>query len=101
MPTYQTLEKADGIVENITWELFRQTLIEQAEQVASISVSCCLATVPPRMTPEKRTGGRIRGAIILHPSASCVISCWVLARFPAHATVALHVSCDKQTAGYD
>ena len=36
VPIYQCLEKADGIVENITWELFRQTLIEQAEQV-----SCC------------------------------------------------------------
>ena len=33
VPIYQCLEKADGIVENITWELFRDTLIEQAEQV--------------------------------------------------------------------
>ena len=33
MPIYQCLEKADGIVENITWELFRETLLEQAEQV--------------------------------------------------------------------
>lgn len=33
MPIYQCLEKAGGIVENITWELFRETLIEQAEQV--------------------------------------------------------------------
>ena len=30
---YQCLEKAGGVVENITWELFRETLIEQAEQV--------------------------------------------------------------------
>jgi hypothetical protein len=34
---YQCLEKAGGVVENITWELFRETLIEQAEQV------CCAA----------------------------------------------------------
>ncbi len=33
VPIYQCLEKANGIVEDITWELFRETLIEQAEQV--------------------------------------------------------------------
>lgn len=33
VPIYQTLEKAGGVVENITWELFKETLIEQAEQV--------------------------------------------------------------------
>ena len=33
VPIYQTLEKAGGVVENITWELFRETLLEQAEQV--------------------------------------------------------------------
>lgn len=33
MPIYQCLEKAGGIVENITWPLFRETLMEQAEQV--------------------------------------------------------------------
>ena len=35
MPIYQCLEKAGGIVENITWELFRETLIEQAEQAGA------------------------------------------------------------------
>ena len=34
MPIYQCLEKAGGIVENITWELFRETLVEQAEQAS-------------------------------------------------------------------
>lgn len=34
VPIYQCLEKAGGIVENITWELFRETLVEQAEQVS-------------------------------------------------------------------
>lgn len=33
VPIYQCLEKAGGVVENLTWELFRETLIEQAEQV--------------------------------------------------------------------
>ena len=49
VPIYQALEKADGIVENITWDLFRQTLIEQAEQVRQctpvcpMSLHCCLS----------------------------------------------------------
>ncbi len=32
VPVYQSLEKAGGKVENLTWEVFRETLIEQAEQ---------------------------------------------------------------------
>ena len=36
VPIYQCLEKADGIVEHITWDLFKQTLIEQAEQVSRV-----------------------------------------------------------------
>ena len=52
VPMYQCLEKAGGVVENITWELFRETLIEQAEQArnrsllqlrgGTIGVYCCL-----------------------------------------------------------
>lgn len=47
MPIYQTLEKADGIVENITWELFRQTLIEQAEQVKPFTCLSFYKIWPP------------------------------------------------------
>ncbi len=32
VPIYQALEKVDGIAENLSWEVFRDTLIEQAEQ---------------------------------------------------------------------
>lgn len=32
VPMYQTLEKVKGVVENLTWDVFRQTLVEQAEQ---------------------------------------------------------------------
>ncbi|NVN92571.1 MAG: phosphomethylpyrimidine synthase ThiC [Desulfuromonadales bacterium] len=32
VPIYQALEKVDGVAEDLTWELFRDTLIEQAEQ---------------------------------------------------------------------
>ena len=32
VPIYQALEKVDGKAEDLTWEIFRDTLIEQAEQ---------------------------------------------------------------------
>ncbi|KAL7476728.1 hypothetical protein ACHAW6_002572 [Cyclotella cf. meneghiniana] len=32
VPIYQALEKVDGIAENLTWEVFKETLLEQAEQ---------------------------------------------------------------------
>ena len=32
VPIYQALEKVDGIAEDLTWQVFRETLIEQAEQ---------------------------------------------------------------------
>ncbi len=47
VPIYQALEKVDGRAEELTWEMFRDTLIEQAEQGSTISRStpaCCCAT---------------------------------------------------------
>jgi thiamine biosynthesis protein ThiC len=35
VPIYQALEKVNGIAEDLTWEIFRDTLIEQAEQGVS------------------------------------------------------------------
>ena len=32
MPIYQALEKVNGVAEDLTWEAYRDTLIEQAEQ---------------------------------------------------------------------
>ena len=32
VPIYQALEKVDGVAEDLTWEIFKDTLIEQAEQ---------------------------------------------------------------------
>jgi hypothetical protein len=40
VPIYQALEKAGGVVERITWELFRETLVEQAEQVGRGPSGC-------------------------------------------------------------
>lgn len=49
VPIYQALEKTNGIAEDLTWELFRDTLLEQAEQgwttSPSTPASCC-ATCP-------------------------------------------------------
>jgi phosphomethylpyrimidine synthase len=47
VPIYQALEKVDGNPEELTWELFRDTLIEQASRASTTSPStpaCCCAT---------------------------------------------------------
>lgn len=65
VPIYQALEKADGIVENITWELFRETLIEQAEQGVdywTIHAGVRLAHIP--LTAKRVTGIVSRGGSI-------------------------------------
>lgn len=65
VPIYQCLEKAGGLVENITWELFRETLIEQAEQGVdyfTIHAGVLLRYVP--MTADRITGIVSRGGSI-------------------------------------
>ena len=57
VPIYQALEKVHGKAENLTWEIFRDTLIEQAEQGVdyfTIHAGVRLAYVP--MTAERLTG---------------------------------------------
>lgn len=39
VPLYQALEKVNGVAEDLNWEIFRDTLIEQAEQGWIISLS--------------------------------------------------------------
>ena len=65
VPLYQCLEKAGGIVENITWELFRETLIEQAEQGVdyfTIHAGLLLKYIP--LTAKRITGIVSRGGAI-------------------------------------
>jgi len=65
VPIYQALEKADGVAENITWELFRETLMEQAEQGVdywTIHAGVLLRFVP--YTAERLTGIVSRGGAI-------------------------------------
>ncbi len=66
VPIYQALEKVDGIAEELTWEIFRDTLIEQAEQGVdyfTIHAGVRLRYVP--LTAERITGIVSRGGSIL------------------------------------
>ena len=66
VPIYQALEKVDGKAENLTWEIFRDTLIEQAEQGVdyfTIHAGVLLRYVP--MTAKRMTGIVSRGGAIL------------------------------------
>ena len=65
MPIYQTLERAKGVVANISWDLFRETLIEQAEQGVdyfTIHAGVLAAHVP--LTANRVTGIVSRGGSI-------------------------------------
>ncbi|MDD9907290.1 MAG: phosphomethylpyrimidine synthase ThiC [Rhodospirillaceae bacterium] len=66
VPIYQALEKTGGIAEDLTWELFRDTLIEQAEQGVdyfTIHAGVLLRYVP--MTANRVTGIVSRGGSIM------------------------------------
>ncbi len=66
VPIYQALEKVDGRPEELTWELFRDTLIEQAEQGVdyfTIHAGVLLRYVP--LTAKRRTGIVSRGGSIM------------------------------------
>lgn len=66
VPIYQALEKTGGIAEDLTWELFRDTLIEQAEQGVdyfTIHAGVLLRYVP--LTAERITGIVSRGGSIM------------------------------------
>ena len=66
VPIYQALEKVDGKAEELTWELFRDTLIEQAEQGVdyfTIHAGVRLPYIP--LTARRVTGIVSRGGSIL------------------------------------
>ncbi len=66
VPIYQALEKVDGKAEDLTWEIYRDTLIEQAEQGVdyfTIHAGVLLRYVP--MTAKRVTGIVSRGGSIL------------------------------------
>jgi phosphomethylpyrimidine synthase len=66
VPIYQALEKVDGVPEDLTWEVFRETLIEQAEQGVdyfTIHAAVLLRYVP--LTTKRVTGIVSRGGSIM------------------------------------
>ena len=66
VPIYQALEKAGGKAEDLTWEIFRDTLVEQAEQGVdyfTIHAGVRLAFVP--LTAKRMTGIVSRGGAIM------------------------------------
>jgi phosphomethylpyrimidine synthase len=66
VPIYQALEKVDGKAEDLTWELFRDTLLEQAEQGVdyfTIHAGVLLRYIP--MTANRLTGIVSRGGSIM------------------------------------
>src|SRR5690242_9322625 len=66
VPIYQALEKVGGVAEELTWELYRDTLVEQCEQGVdyfTIHAGVRLAHIP--LTAERVTGIVSRGGSIL------------------------------------
>ena len=66
VPIYQALEKVGGVAEELSWDLFRDTLIEQAEQGVdyfTIHAGVLLRYVP--LTAERLTGIVSRGGSIM------------------------------------
>lgn len=66
VPIYQALEKVDGVAEALTWEIFRDTLIEQAEQGVdyfTIHAGVRLQYIP--LTANRVTGIVSRGGSIM------------------------------------
>ncbi|WP_454762632.1 phosphomethylpyrimidine synthase ThiC [Cupriavidus campinensis] len=66
VPIYQALDKTGGVAEDLTWEMFRDTLIEQAEQGVdyfTIHAGVLLRYVP--MTADRVTGIVSRGGSIM------------------------------------
>jgi len=66
VPIYQALEKVNGVAEDLTWEVYRDTLIEQAEQGVdyfTIHAGVLLRYVP--LTAQRLTGIVSRGGSIL------------------------------------
>lgn len=66
VPIYQSLEKVGGIVEHLSWEIFRDTLIEQAEQgVDYVTVHAALLQRFVPHTARRMTGIVSRGGSIM------------------------------------
>ncbi|MEJ5031299.1 phosphomethylpyrimidine synthase ThiC [Comamonas sp. MYb69] len=66
VPIYQALEKVGGVAEDLTWEIFRDTLVEQAEQgVDYFTIHAGVRLAYIHLTAQRRTGIVSRGGSIM------------------------------------
>ncbi|RGE46057.1 phosphomethylpyrimidine synthase ThiC [Comamonas testosteroni] len=66
VPIYQALEKVGGIAEDLSWEIFRDTLVEQAEQgVDYFTIHAGVRLAYIHLTTQRRTGIVSRGGSIM------------------------------------
>ncbi len=66
VPIYQALEKVGGVAEDLTWAIFRDTLIEQAEQgVDYFTIHAGVRLAYIHLTAQRRTGIVSRGGSIM------------------------------------
>ena len=114
VPLYQALEKVNGKAEDLTWELYRDTLIEQAEQgVDYFTIHAGLRLPFIALTANRLTGIVSRGGSIMavwcmaHEKESFLYThfdeiCEILARYDVAVSLgdglrpgSLHDACDK------
>ena len=66
VPIYQALEKVGGVAEDLTWDIFRDTLVEQAEQgVDYFTIHAGVRLAYIHLTAQRRTGIVSRGGSIM------------------------------------
>ena len=94
VPIYQALEKVDGKAEELTWEIFRDTVIEQCEQgvdYMTIHAGVLLRYVP--LTAKRKTGIVSRGGSIM--------AAWCLAHHQENFLYTNFRELTEILAGYD
>lgn len=73
VPMYQAFEKVDGKAEDLTWEVFRDTLIEQCEQgVDYFTIHCGIRLQNIHLADTRLTGIVSRGGSIISNGARCI-----------------------------
>ena len=73
VPMYQAFEKVDGKAEDLTWEVFRDTLIEQCEQgVDYFTIHCGIRLKNIHLADTRLTGIVSRGGSIISKCVRCI-----------------------------
>jgi phosphomethylpyrimidine synthase len=74
VPLYQALEKVGGIAEDLTWEVYRDTLIEQAEQGVDYFTIHAGVRLRTSRSPSIASPASSRAAVRSWPSGVCIIT---------------------------